>query len=256
MRKNYIKKGLTVVIIALFIGMGITSSSGNMITSDDTTAPVTTHTLDPPKPDGLNGWYVSDVTVTLNATDNSGVLETYYRINSGDWEIYYYPFVISEEGDNILIEYYSVDIHGNKEDVKSATLDIDKTPPEITFRFEKEKIGWRKWRVTFWARAWDNISGMEKLEFYINDGLQKIITGPGPEYVFELLYIPWGRKWTAGVAAYDFAGNHATAKAGSSDISSIVKTNSLVKQYPFYFQGILGKFPFIKRMVDILGRIF
>ena len=51
---------------------------------DDTTPPVTTHSLDPPEPDGWNGWYVSDVNVTLTATDDeSGVKEIKYCVNRG-----------------------------------------------------------------------------------------------------------------------------------------------------------------------------
>ena len=218
--------------------------------------PVTTISFDPPEPNGCNGWYVSNVTVTLNATDNSGVLETYYRINGGDWEIYYSPFVISKEGDDILIEYYSVDIHGNEEDVKSATISIDKTPPEITVDWKVEKIGWRKWRVTFIMNVTDNTSGSDnRLDIYINDALQQTITGPGPTYYWSFV-MPYGAKFSFKFVAWDMACNQGIAVVNSSDICSIVKTKSLVKQYPFYFQGIFVRFPFIQRLVDILGRIF
>src|SRR3954451_25241481 len=40
----------------------------------DSTPPVTTATLDPPSPNGLNGWYVGPVTLTLDSVDrDSGV---------------------------------------------------------------------------------------------------------------------------------------------------------------------------------------
>ena len=83
MKQRTFCKTLAVDVILLFIGMGINPAIAN---NDDTTPPITTHTLDPPEPDGLNGWYVSNVNVTLTATDDmSGVNVTYYRINGGEW---------------------------------------------------------------------------------------------------------------------------------------------------------------------------
>ena len=83
---NLLGKTLVIGIIILFVIMSINPTIGKSIIriskKDDTTPPVTTYTLDPPKPDGLNGWYVSDATVALNATDNmSGVKEIRYTIN-------------------------------------------------------------------------------------------------------------------------------------------------------------------------------
>lgn len=74
------KKLLAVAIILLFIGMSI-PSTGIVVFNDDTTPPVTTIELDPENPNGNNGWYVSDVTITLEATDDkSGVKAIYYII--------------------------------------------------------------------------------------------------------------------------------------------------------------------------------
>src|SRR5690606_32952057 len=59
------------------------TSSDNQVTYD-ATAPVTTITLGPVIPDGDNGWYVSDVLVTVSATDDlSGVDETRCVLNPG-----------------------------------------------------------------------------------------------------------------------------------------------------------------------------
>ena len=55
----------------------------------DETAPVTTATLDPAAPDGENGWYVSPVSVALDAVDEgSGVAGTEYRLDGGAWTAY------------------------------------------------------------------------------------------------------------------------------------------------------------------------
>ena len=51
-----------------------TLESANCGTGADTTAPTTTHVLDPAAPNGDGGYYKSDVKVTLSATDNAGGL--------------------------------------------------------------------------------------------------------------------------------------------------------------------------------------
>ncbi|MBA7636884.1 hypothetical protein ES703_44512 [subsurface metagenome] len=76
---NLIKEGLVVAVILLFVSVSVVPSTGNRISFDDITPPVTTCTLNPPEPNGNNSWYVSDVEVTLNATDDmSGVNTTYW----------------------------------------------------------------------------------------------------------------------------------------------------------------------------------
>src|SRR5690606_9405050 len=55
----------------------------------DEPAPVTTATPSPAEPDGTNGWFHSNVTVTLSATDDdSGVAGTEYRLDGGEWTGY------------------------------------------------------------------------------------------------------------------------------------------------------------------------
>ena len=186
MRNDCYKKTLVLGIIVLFIGMSITPSTGNILFFDDTTPPVTTISFDPPEPDGENGWYVSDVTVTLNATDDlSGVNITYFRINGGEWEIYESPFVISEDGDDIFIEFYSIDNAGNQESHKHATIDMDQTVPDIVLEYEitgGDPI--QGWDILFTATATDDMSGMDRVEFFLNDELQDTVYG-GPSYQWE-----------------------------------------------------------------------
>ena len=189
LRNSCYNKGIVLVTIVLFLSVAVTPTIG-ISNNDDTTPPVTTISFDPSEPDGKNGWYISDVTVSLNATDDmSGVNVTYYRIDDGVWLIYEHYFIICEDGDDILIEFYSIDRAGNVEDVKSSTLDIDQTKPIVWLYYEIIGGNQREgWDFIFTAEAYDDYSGMERVEFYLYNELKKNITGPGPIYEWEFHY--------------------------------------------------------------------
>ncbi len=106
----------------------------------DKTPPTTTHTLQPSTPNGKRGWYVSDVTVTLNASDplltdgeaGSGVQKTFWRLNGGPWQDYNNtPFVVSNESLDNKVEYYSTDNADNVEATHEFHFKLDKTPPTV-----------------------------------------------------------------------------------------------------------------------------
>src|SRR5205823_13999794 len=70
---------------------------------------------------GENGWYVSDATVTLSASDSgSGVASTAYRLDGGAWIPYAGPFSISQGGRHLL-EFASVDNAGNRGQIGRAS---------------------------------------------------------------------------------------------------------------------------------------
>ena len=189
-----IKNGLVVVVILLFIGIAIQPAIG-LSTNDDTTPPVTTHTLDPSEPDGENGWYVNDINVTLNATDDmSGVKEIHYRVCEGEWKNHTGDFlIIVLDYDCLiggLIEFYAVDFAGNQEEIKSVSgIKIDQLPPEINFTYEvtggSDLTGWD---FHFVADTRDDCSGMDRVEFLLNDELQDTVYGDGPQYEWEFHY--------------------------------------------------------------------
>jgi hypothetical protein len=102
--------------------------------SPDTTPPVTTIGLTGEQNIGYEPWYVSDVDVTLTATDSgSGVKEIYYKLNGGAETIVsgdVATFTITSEGTNTL-DYWAVDNADNVEDTNTATIKIDKTAPTV-----------------------------------------------------------------------------------------------------------------------------
>jgi len=94
----------------------------------DSTPPVTSAQLSGSK-DG-NDWYISDVTVTLSATDSeSSIFFTKYSLDGGSWQTYQSPLAISDDGTH-TISYYSVDYSGNVEDMKSTNFEINKVTLE------------------------------------------------------------------------------------------------------------------------------
>lgn len=270
---------------------------------DDVTSPVTTLSFDPETPDGNNDWYVSNVTCTLNATDDvSGVNSTYYKINEGLWERYEYPFVLSTSNYYTVYYYYSVDLAGNVEDVKSGTCKVDGVPPVTTYHVDQgviimfyliatddmsgvyrtyiqidggawqtytggiklttdsshvikfysvdyagniedikqvtisppdhspptlhlsvEKIIFNKWR--FIVEAVDSDSGMDRIEFYVDDQLLGNITGPGPLYVWNWT-CPDSMSHSVQAIAYDQAGNFA-----KSDIIYSISESLMYQQH-------------------------
>jgi len=90
---------------------------------------------------GNNGWYRSDMSITLSATDdNSGILETRYSINGSPLVSYLGPVSIGAQGTTML-KYYSVDKAGNNEEMKAIEVKIDKTAPEFGISFNADQKG-------------------------------------------------------------------------------------------------------------------
>ena len=138
MKKGLIESLIVFMMLVTLIFSSFNTHAFNFF--EDTTPPVTTITFDPPYPNGLNGWYVTDVNVTLNATDDlSGVKTIYYMIPGEQWASHngdYINFTLDQDcliGDII---FYSVDYAGNQETIKSASIDIDQLPPVVDLTYE------------------------------------------------------------------------------------------------------------------------
>lgn len=99
---------------------------------EDLTPPVTTCNL---AGDLEGDIYVSDVTVTLTAMDDSGIEYTKYKVDNGTWTTYSAPFVESTNG-NHTVSYYSVDTVGNTEAEKTCSFTIQKEVPEVSITFK------------------------------------------------------------------------------------------------------------------------
>jgi hypothetical protein len=210
----------------------------------DDTPPVTFEpVLEPAAPDGDNNWYVSDLTVTLTAEDpeigcdvsGSGVDYIKYAIDgtqgtlTGDTG----SFVVHDDGDDVLIEYWAVDMVGNIESKHSFTIDMDQTVPDI----DPEGVHWEAfkdgglWYVKFWTNATDDTSGMNRVMMYINEGLHEVNSSPdGAYYEFIIMWSTAFETCTFKWEHYDDAGWHTDDEIFGEEVYSN-SYSSETKQY-------------------------
>jgi hypothetical protein len=108
-----------------------------------------------------SGWVNNGVSVSLDATDNlSGIAATHYILDDGSTQDGNHVDITSE-GTHTL-EYWSVDVAGNVETHKTATIKIDKTAPTITHTQSPEanSAGWNNSDVTVTFSCEDALSGI------------------------------------------------------------------------------------------------
>ena len=148
---------------------GNTETHKTFIMRIDSTAPHTQAFLSGSA--GTNGWYGSDVEVSLSATDNvSGVQSTFYRIDDGAIQDYSGPFVISALGQH-TVEYWSVDNLKNTEVAQSVAVNVDTIAPSITAAANPSTASKKPQpiTVTISGTVTDNISGVSDTSFSVID---------------------------------------------------------------------------------------
>ncbi|MDD3493949.1 MAG: PKD domain-containing protein, partial [Candidatus Thermoplasmatota archaeon] len=185
----------------------------------DTVPPETTATLNGTQ--GERGWYTGNVTVTLEAEDNtSGVNATYYSLDGGNWTVYTQPFNVTAEGQHTVL-FYSDDEAGNREDQHTLSVNIDTSPPTVTITSPAEGyihffgrellpsirgktilIG----RITVEAEATDQASWIDKVQFSVDGEVRYNDMQEPYTWTWGLAF---GRH-TLGVTAIDAAGHEAT----------------------------------------------
>ena len=122
--------------------------------------------------DGL--WHTSDFLIHLNASDPSGVHETYYKLNGG-------PVVnvsvdgqpkITLQGGNVTLEYWSVDNAGNEElpHAMLAQVKLDKELPTGSVQITNGASSTASTSVELTLTANDITSGVYEVRFS-NDGV-------------------------------------------------------------------------------------
>jgi parallel beta-helix repeat protein len=136
-----------------------------MMHSADSNPPTTSDDYD-----GM--WHTSDFTITLTATDDTGVNATYYRLNGGTQKsiaVNGQPIITTEGAANTL-EYWSIDNAGNEETHHVLTgIKLDKTVPTGSIQINGGASYATSTSVTLTLTATDSISGVSQMRFS-NDG--------------------------------------------------------------------------------------
>lgn len=133
---------------------------------------------------------------------NSSIISALYFYVDGSGGLYTGPPYYVEDG------YHTLIIYANDHPIGPFMFRIDGTPPVITLT--AERIGFMKWR--FSAMAYDETSGVEKVEFYLDNQLLGTVTALPWEYIWTGI----GRH-TVKAIAYDFAGNNASSPPVTSN---------------------------------------
>jgi len=187
----------------------------------DTVAPTTTRTLQGLI--GSQGWYVTNVTVTLSAHDaTSGVNYTKYNLNNGSWIVYSGPFTLTTNG-NYTLYYYSVDFAGKTETTQQITIRIqhDVLPPVTTSGFSGI-MGNNNWFVSpviVTLNAVDNSAGVATTKYQLDAGIWNTYTG-----AFQVTN---DAEHTLLYYSIDNVGNTETAKGTILKIDQTVPTINL-----------------------------
>jgi hypothetical protein len=141
---------------------------------EDTIPPKTIHQLSPAIPDGTNGWYINDVTIKITSKDaESGVAWTKYSLNNGaSWTTHSdsTSFDVIIGNGEYQVFYYSADNAGNEEPIKGPfSVNIDGQKPQKGFYTFPIIFGPVLFALLNFGIAKDSISGLEKIEFQLND---------------------------------------------------------------------------------------
>lgn len=144
-------------------------------------------TVTPAEPDGLNNWYVSDVTLSLGGYSSSGISRTEYSTDQGTtWIPYSQPVSFSEDGEYTVL-YRSVNGAGRVEDPNTLLFNIDKTAPQTN---DNAPSDWVNREASISLAATDETSGVQTTRYSVNgsgynEGNQLNISSEG---VHSILY--------------------------------------------------------------------
>jgi len=153
---------------------------------------------------GDNGWYVSGVSVSFVAEDASGAVEsTMYSLDGAPFAEYVEDIVIDSLGVHV-IDYYSIDDSGNAEDEKSRTVKIDSQDPTVTI-LEDDGAEFNSSEVMIEFECDDEVSGVDFCACSL-DGGEWMACEPPRIYLHEVE----NGEHTLVVAVFDRAGNAAT----------------------------------------------
>jgi hypothetical protein len=170
----------------------------------DTTPPTTGITLNPLVPDGANGWFVTQPSITLLATDLvSGVNAILFHWGSDSYSTYVSPFTAAD-GD-LTLHYYATDNAGNSSTPATIEIKTDTVPP-VAFTPTANPASWTAANsVAISFSTTDASSGIGSYSIKLDSGAYtNNVTSP---YALDVTSVADGTH-TVTVKAIDSAGNY------------------------------------------------
>lgn len=178
----------------------------------DSTPPSISYNIYPLSPDGKNGWYVSNVEISLSANDEN--LESiYYKIDNDTWHPYEGDIIIP---DGIHVIYFkAVDEAGNYA-ISNTTIKKDTSPPEIDIEKPDGGIVKRNYKIEYNASDVidKNLSGNISIYYSPDNGTTwkeiAIRLNNTGEYNWNTFYFNDSSQAMIKIVAVDDAGNIGT----------------------------------------------
>ncbi|MGP4097985.1 PQQ-dependent sugar dehydrogenase [Nonomuraea sp. KM90] len=189
----------------------------------DTTPPVVTAALAPAQPDGKDGWYTGNVTLTVTATDNGTVAGRQYSLDGTTWANANNPVTLSTEGAK-EVRFRATDNGGNVSPAGTLTVKIDKSNPVLSMTGVEAKPYGDSATVTPVLTATDAVSGVAGVTAEI-DGKAVAPGKPVP-----LWTLPLGEHQLTGTAT-DRAGRTATATVTFQTTTSYADVRALISRF-------------------------
>ncbi|MDQ0677618.1 beta-xylosidase [Arthrobacter pascens] len=123
----------------------------------DTSAPTVMIATAPAAPDGAGDWYLDPVTVSVEASDNSGAAPTVeVAVDGGSWVPYSASFEVASDGPH-TVRARATDAAGNTSAEASIAVKIDRTAPQTAATLDEDR--------TLTLTAVDPYSGLASLEY-------------------------------------------------------------------------------------------
>ena len=150
---------------------------------------------------GNDGWYISDVSISLTSEDNVSEVVTKYSFDNASFTEYSGQIVINSSA---TIYYYSEDVAGNREPTKNKSIKIDISPPtsSSTVSGTHGQNGWYISNVEVHLTGDDSDSGIQYINYSINNGGWNVYYGSS-----VILPINSGGSSTVYYYSVDNAGN-------------------------------------------------
>jgi predicted CXXCH cytochrome family protein len=186
----------------------IVGATGTILRTTDLSPPVTSIVVDPPAPNGNDGWFLGKPQISF-VSNEPGL--TYYSWTSaaGPWKSYSVPISPPVDGEQ-TIYWYSIDPGGNKESVKSMSGKVDATPPSTPSTPSAVAQSASSVLLT-WDPSVDTASGMGYYEVR-NFGS---LVGTSPVNSMTLSSLTTETAYSYTVAAVDVAGNVSDSSGGA-----------------------------------------